>query len=85
MKQPEADRIAHFVGSPTREELLPLVRAVFNLQATVVELGLALSDAGQNQKVMTILRGTIASSDEMAALIREMVNAGVDSEWDHRA
>lgn len=84
MKQPQTECIAYYAGTPTRQELLPVVQALFDLQSTVLELGLVVSDDGRNEEVVETLRGTVVSSERIAALIREMMNAGVDPEWDHR-
>lgn len=74
-------QIAYFHASPTRQELLTVVLATMETMAAVVNVATADNSADR----LAALDPLRDQSEKLSVLIREMLNEGVDPEWDYRA
>ncbi|MGN6270886.1 MAG: hypothetical protein ACTHM0_13460 [Sphingomonas sp.] len=81
---PTPDQIAWLEGYPTRWELVKLVQIVQAATITQMELCVAIA-TGDQSSVPTIAAEASATNDRIAVIARELLNAGADPEWDHRA
>lgn len=84
MKQPQADCVAYLQQPPTRNELLPVILAVSSLTSAVMELAVALADGAKPNDVMNAARPLVEKKERLDGLMRELINAGVDPQWDHK-
>lgn len=85
MKQSQADCVAYLHGQPTRNELLPLILTVSSLTTAVMELAVAIADGGKPTEFMDAARPLVEHKERLNGLMRELMNAGVDPQWDHKA
>lgn len=71
--------------SPSRDELRTVVLIVLKIHTAMLNLALAISDGAGPDAVINAVRPVSDDHHRLMQLMRELTNAGVDSEWDHQS